>query len=230
MLTGSMASLVAALLAFVGTHFLLSHALRAPIVRSIGEGPFRGVYSLVAAATFVWVVFAYSAAPYVAWWPQLEVLRWPVNIVMICACILVVGGFLAPNPFVQSMGPGLDETPEIRGVFAVTRHPLMWGIGLWAFSHAAINGDARTILLASGMAVLALAGAVLQDRKLARRLGPPWGGFEARTSFIPFAAILTGKTKWRDIGGMPLVAGIGLYVILVGGHLHYIGVQALPHF
>src|SRR5690606_24669839 len=188
--TGSLLNLAAALIAFVGAHFLLSHPLRKPIERITGEKPFLGVYSLAALVTFVWIIFAYRAAPYVAWWPQLEGLRWPVNIVMVCACILVVGGFLVPNPFVQSMGPGLTSTPPVKGVFAITRHPLMWGIALWAISHAAINGDARTVLLTSGMALLALVGAKLQDGKLARRLGAPWAGFEAQTSFIPFAAML----------------------------------------
>ena len=39
-------------LLFVGLHFLMSHALRAPLVRAVGEGPFRGIYSLVALITF----------------------------------------------------------------------------------------------------------------------------------------------------------------------------------
>jgi hypothetical protein len=30
-------------IAFVGLHFLLSHPLRDPLVRAVGEGPFRGI-------------------------------------------------------------------------------------------------------------------------------------------------------------------------------------------
>lgn len=228
MLTGSFLNLAAALIAFVGGHFLLSHPLRAPIIRAVGEKPFRGIYSVFAILTFIWVILAFRAAPYVALWPQLEILRWPVNVVMICTCILVVGGFLVPNPFIQSMTGELKGPPQVKGVFIITRHPLMWGIGLWAFSHAAINGDERTVLLTIGMAVLALAGAAMQDAKLEQRLGAAWTAFEARTSFLPFAAIITGKARLRDVGLMPVIAGVGLYVLLVAGHRHFIGVRALP--
>ena len=56
-------SLGVASLAFVGMHFLLSHPLRAPITGRIGEGPFLGLYSLVAFATLGWMVLAFLAAP-----------------------------------------------------------------------------------------------------------------------------------------------------------------------
>jgi uncharacterized membrane protein len=230
MLTGSLLNLAAALVAFVGLHFLFSHPLRQPIVRIIGEKPFRGVYALTALVTFIWIILAFRAAPYVALWPQLEGLRWPVNIVMICASILVVGGFVAPNPFIQAMGPGLSDAPRVKGVFLLTRHPFMWGVALWAASHAAINGDARTVLLTTGMAILALAGAALQDAKLEHRLGGTWRDFEAHTSFVPFGAVLAGKARLADIGIKPLVAGLILYALLAGGHPHFIGVRALPFF
>ena len=46
-------SLVAASTAFVGSHFALSHPLRAPLVGALGEAGFRVLYSLVALAAFV---------------------------------------------------------------------------------------------------------------------------------------------------------------------------------
>lgn len=229
-MTVSLLILVEALVAFVGTHFLLSHPMRGPLVRAIGEKPFRGLYSLLAIITFVWVIWAYMDAPYVAWWPQLEVLRWPVNIVMLCASILLGGSFVSPNPFLKIMGPGLQETPEVKGVFLITRHPFMWGVALWAFSHAAINGDARTVLLTGGMAILALVGAALQDRKLEHRLGALWADFERQTSFVPFGAVLAGNAKLRGLGLKPILVGVVLYALLVGGHPHVIGVRALPIF
>jgi len=230
MLTGSLLNLAEALTAFVGLHFLLSHPLRQPVVRLVGEQGFRGLYALTALVTFIWIIFAYREAPYAALWPQLEGLRWPVNIVMVCASILVIGGFVAPNPFIQTMGPGLKGTPQVKGVFLITRHPFMWGVGLWAVSHAAINGDARTVMLTAGMAILALVGAALQDAKLEHRLGATWRDFEARTSFVPLGAMLAGKARLADVGLKPLIAGLILYALLAGGHPHFIGVRALPFF
>ena len=55
-------SLVLASLAFVGTHFAMSHPLRAGIVARFGAGGFMGVYVLVSFATLLWMVFAFRAA------------------------------------------------------------------------------------------------------------------------------------------------------------------------
>lgn len=54
--------LIVALLAFVGSHFVLSHPLRAPLVKALGAGGFAGVCSLVATATLGWAVFEWRRA------------------------------------------------------------------------------------------------------------------------------------------------------------------------
>jgi uncharacterized membrane protein len=56
-------SIAAAAIAFVGTHFLLSHPLRKPIVDAVGNAAFLGIYSVVAVATLAWMALAYRAAP-----------------------------------------------------------------------------------------------------------------------------------------------------------------------
>ena len=53
-----LASLIAASIAFVGTHFAMSHPLRAPMVGVLGAGGFMIAYSLVSAATMAWMYFA----------------------------------------------------------------------------------------------------------------------------------------------------------------------------
>ena len=54
----ALANLIAASVAFVGTHFALSHPLRAPLVGVVGENGFAAVYSIVGLATFGWMVWA----------------------------------------------------------------------------------------------------------------------------------------------------------------------------
>ena len=46
-------------IAFVGTHFLMSHPLRAPMVRAIGEAAFRGLYSFVSLIFFGAMIYFY---------------------------------------------------------------------------------------------------------------------------------------------------------------------------
>ena len=48
-------SIAVAPTAFVGTHFLLSHPLREPIVDAVGNAAFLGIYSAVAAVTLGWL-------------------------------------------------------------------------------------------------------------------------------------------------------------------------------
>ena len=67
-----MLNVVAAAVAFVGTHFLLSHPLRGPLVSRTGERGFLLLYSVVAAVTLGWIYFAYTRAPAVP-------LLWPVG-------------------------------------------------------------------------------------------------------------------------------------------------------
>ena len=65
-----MNDVVLACIAFVGTHFLLSHPLRRPLVAKIGERGFLILYSLVAFATLGWIIWTYRAvAPGPIWTP-----------------------------------------------------------------------------------------------------------------------------------------------------------------
>lgn len=54
-------SLIAASLAFVGLHFAFSHPLRSALLGRLGENGFRGLYSLTALGTFIWMILAYRA-------------------------------------------------------------------------------------------------------------------------------------------------------------------------
>ncbi|MDQ3139457.1 MAG: NnrU family protein, partial [Pseudomonadota bacterium] len=55
------ASLALATVAFVGTHFAMSHPLRAGLVARIGEKGFAGLYSLIAFLTLGWMIFAWRS-------------------------------------------------------------------------------------------------------------------------------------------------------------------------
>ena len=181
-----MTMLLIALAAFVGTHLLLSHPLRAPLVGAVGEGGFAGVYSLVAAATLGWAVWAWRAAPTpVPLWTAPPWLWWLAVPAMLVASILFVGSVTAPNPALMGAGRLAGQRP--RGVLTITRHPMMWSFALWAAVHAAVSGDARTVALCAGIGGLALIGAWFQDGKKRRALGADWDAHERATSFVPFA-------------------------------------------
>jgi hypothetical protein len=84
-----MESLIAASIAFVGLHFLLSHPLRRPVIGAIGLRGFLGLYVVTALASFAWMVVAFRAIPpEPLWWVAGDV-GWAVaSAVMLVAAIL----------------------------------------------------------------------------------------------------------------------------------------------
>ncbi|MBW7945537.1 MAG: MFS transporter [Sphingomonadaceae bacterium] len=220
-----MAVLAIAVALFVLTHFILSHPLRAPLVARLGEKGFLGLYSLVAAATLIWAVLAYRAAlTQQLWVPPLWVLQ-AGGLLMLIACILFVGSFLAPNPAMVEAGRLLAKGTAPKGVMGITRHPMMWAFGLWAVVHVAVTGRLETLILAGGIGILALVGARFQDGKKAAQLGAAWAAYAGSTSYWPLGAQLSGRLGWSRAwpGVLPVVIGLALYVVLVMAHPLVIG-------
>lgn len=203
-----MTNLIIACIAFLGTHFALSHPLRAPIVARVGEQAFLGLYSLVAAVTMTWMVLAYRAAPAGAIpWVAGDVVWTIASVVMLIGSILFAGSLIG-NPALPDPTGKPMAARDPRGVFAITRHPMMWGFALWGLVHIAVWPTTANTLLAGSITILALAGARLQDiKKMALVEG--WRGWMAATSFTPFGAIAGGRVR-------PGAAWPGLAVVLGG--------------
>lgn len=211
--------LVAGNIAFVGTHFAMSHPLRAPLVKALGAGGFQIAYTLVSFATLAWVYFAFIAAPPAdlpgsgdIGWIAATIITWP-------AMILLAGSFIG-NPALPTPMAEAQARAEPKGVFRVTRHPMMWGIGLWAISHMALFWSIRTMVTALAMGVLALVGAKLQDAKKEALMGESWAAWESKTSYWP---------RWGQffgVGAVPLIAGTALWLAGSWLHLRSAGIPA----
>ena len=207
----SIITLIAANAAFVGTHFLMSHPLRGPMVKALGAGGFTAAYSIVSFATLGWVAFAFKSAPPAdlggsgeAGWIIATLLTWPA--------MVLLAGSLVGNPALPTPMAEAQARAEPKGVFKVTRHPMMWGIGLWAASHIALLWSTRTLFTALAMGILALVGAKLQDGKKEVLMGEAWAAWESKTSYWP------QLHKLLTAGAVPLVAGTVLW--LAGSWLH----------
>ncbi|CAG4896748.1 NnrU family protein [Paraburkholderia gardini] len=215
----SINAVAVATVAFVGSHFLLSHPLRGRLVRAIGEAGFQGVYSLVAIVTFGWLVLAYRSAPLTApLWPAGNGLWALATAVMLIASILLMGS-LVRNPALPTGGrPGaFPETA--RGVYAVTRHPMMWSFALWGLCHIAVFPVTKNIVVAAAIVVLALVGAALQDRKKERLQPDLWPAWESKTSYLPFAAIAAGRARLGGFGWHALLGGLVVWLAATWAHI-----------
>ena len=149
----ALVSLLAASVAFVGSHFALSHPLRAPLVGALGENGFRILYSLVALATFIWAATAFRSvgAGGTPLWDGMSDAIWiVVTIIMLVASVLLAGSFVR-NPALPDARASRNAALPVHGVFHVTRHPMMWSFALWAAAHVLVSPTPRQWIMAGAI-------------------------------------------------------------------------------
>lgn len=209
-----LACLALAAAAFVGSHFLLSHPLRRPVIDRFGEKGFSAIYVITAFLTLGLTIWAYRAlgrepqlwTPDEGLWALASALMW-------FGSILFVGSFRGNPALPRRPGSGAVVTiSEPKGVFSITRHPMMWGFALWAIVHIMVVATPKALLLDGAILLLALGGALLQDRKKRGQLGARWHEWTAQTAFIPF----TRGTAYP--GTVAAVGGTLLFFLVTWAH------------
>lgn len=231
-MTESISGLLLAVLLFAGSHVGLAWPpVRQLLVKYMGELGFRVAYSALSVLLLFWVVRAYCTAPFVSLWhPPIGLMHLAFPLVLV-ACLLVAGGFTTPNPTaIGGERPGVLTRGPV-GFVKLTRHPVMWGIALWAAAHLLANGDLASVLLFGGIGLLALAGAIALDQKKRVLLGDAWSSYAAQTSFVPLAAVIAGRTRvsLHELGWWRLALGLVLFGILFTAHPYLFGVSPLPY-
>lgn len=130
-----MTLLVAGLALFIAVHLIPTVVpLRAALVARLGANAYRGVYSLVALAGLVLVVWGFIRAPFEplyappAWGHRAAMFAVPIALVLFAAA---------------------NMPTHIR---AVLKHPMLLGLLLWSLAHLLSNGDLRSVVLFGGFA------------------------------------------------------------------------------
>lgn len=226
-----MASLLSAAIFFVAIHFVISGSpLRGKMVALIGEGPFRGVFSLMSLIGIVWLSRAYGQAEYIQLWGKPYEFRPFALIVMLVAFLFVVLAFTSPNPTAVGGEALLAEREPAKGIQRITRHPFLWGVVLWSFAHLIVNGDVASVIFFGSFLVVAIGGPFSIDRKRKKAVGDAWDRFAALTSNVPFMAIIQGRNslKVREIGWWPPLLALILYGLFLHFHSMLFGVSPLP--
>jgi uncharacterized membrane protein len=211
--------LALATLVFVVTHFVPSTPLRATLVETMGERAYLGAYTAVSFITIGWMSWAYGRAPDIPLFEVPGLRLWPLA-VMPFSFILIAAGVMTRNPSQVGNRRPLDPDEPARGILRVTRHPLMWGIALWAAVHLLARGDAASILFFGAFVFVALAGTRLMDARKADTLGEDWKRFTAVTSNVPFTAIVEGRNRlvFAEIGWKRVGVGLGLFATFLALH------------
>jgi len=230
-----MTMLLAASAVFLAIHLLISGTrIRDGVTAAIGEGPYMGLFSLASIGVIVWMAMGYNRAQASGEDTYLYMLGEGVHHlgmpVVFLAFILGIPGLLSPNP-TSVRGEGAAQKPEtVRGVLKITRHPFLWGVTIWSAFHLAANGDEASVVFFGTFFVLALLGTFSIDAKRKRKLGAAWDAFAAKTSNIPFGAIVTGRTKFSfaEYFDWRFLVAVVLFVVVLFAHAHLFGVSPFP--
>lgn len=209
-----MTMLIVASVTFVGTHFLMSHPLRAGMVGALGEKGFAIVYTIVSLSTFGWMIWAYPAASAEAPAPLWDAGRvgWIVATLLMWLGSVLFMGSLRRNPAFPRPGKPITHIDDPNGVFAITRHPMMWGFALWALVHIIVNPTVASLVLSFAIIFLALVGAAMQDRKKAALIGDLWRDWQSKTSYTPYGRGL------KSADAFALAAGTILWLVASWAH------------
>lgn len=208
------------MIAFVGSHLLMSHPLRPALVRQFGPSGFLGVYSLVSLITFSGAVVAFGKAPSGPYlWDGQALIPWVIaSLLTLVALALFLASF-AGNPALAGTDVSGLSTRLPHGALKVTRHPMMSAFTLWGVSHILVAPSPRSIILAGGVIALAVIGSRGQDAKKSALYGRDWRAWMKRTTFLPNPAAFASL-------GFYWVAALPVWMLLTWLHLKFALVPA----
>jgi len=199
---------------FAATHMALSSTTWRPrLVAALGERAFLGVYSLVAFATFVPIVWYYMAHRHegaLLWaLPIGTAGLWALYAGQAVAWTLVVAGLASPSPATVGL-PENRRPTEPRGVHRITRHPLFMGVGLAGLLHLPVNGFASDVAFWVGFPLFAIVGCAHQDARK-RRTQVGYAEWVAGTPFLPFPGV---DAFWGAMELLPTIGMVGVAVTI----------------
>jgi uncharacterized membrane protein len=184
-----MAILILGLVIFLGLHStrVISESGRERAIARIGEGPWKGIYSLASVIGFVLIVWGFARARYDApqlWTPPAGA-RHITMLLMLVALVL-----LASSHFKRSH------------IAVIVHHPMLWSVLLWSAGHLLANGSAADLVLFGAFLVWSavdLVSSYARDRRNAvvypaPRL-PATGGAVV-VGLVLYAALLGGLHLW----------------------------------
>jgi len=212
---------------FLGIHLLISGTkIRDTITTRIGEQAYLGLFSLASLGGLVWMCLGYASSPTIELWAFKPAMwTFAAVVTMPVAFFLAVVGLTTPNPTAVGAERLVDGDDPVRGILRITRHPFLWGAGIWAATHLVANGDLASLIFFGAFLVLTASGTRAIDRKRARTLGPKWQTFSQSTSNLPFAAITSGRNMFvpTELLSWRLAAAVLAYALVYLYHASLFG-------
>src|SRR5260370_10780073 len=128
-----LAILVLGLIAFLGAHvFVTLRAPRAALVKRIGEGPYKGLMSLVSLAGLILIGYGFGQYRATGWNDVCSpppCTYYVTQLLMGPASICVVAAYSRGN------------------IWRALKHPMLAGLKTWALAHLISNGDLGSVIV-----------------------------------------------------------------------------------
>jgi len=184
--------LLLGLLLFLGIHSVRIYAApwRTAQIARVGEGKWKGVFSLVSLVGFFLIVWGFGQArldPLVLWHPPVWT-RHVAALLTFVAFVLIAAAYV-PGTWIK----------------AAIGHPMVAGVKVWAVAHLIANGVLADVVLFGGFLVWAIA-AFAASRKRDREAGTVYPAGSLSRDAI---ASLIGGIAW-------IVFALWLHLRLIG--------------
>ena len=186
-----MTLLVLGVVLFAGVHFIpsLAPSLKDKWLAVMGEGGYKGIFSLLLLASFALMIFGWRSA-------QADFVYSPPANLRIFALALLALAFVL-----------MAVSSRKSRLRLIVRHPQLTGVALWGISHLLLNGDNRSIALFGGMtlwAVLEIFAINKREGVWIKQEAPSWG---SELVSLLIAAVTIGVIVYIHpwLSGVPVV-------------------------
>ena len=174
-----MTFLILGLILFLGVHSvrIFADPWRSAQLARLGEGPWKGLYSLASIIGFVLLLWGFGqarAATLVLWSPPFWT-QYVAAVLTLIALVLIVAAYV----------------PGTR-IKAWLHHPMVLGIKVWAFAHLISNGTVADVVLFGSFLVWAIAD-FASSRRRDRAAGTV---YPAGTAGKDVVAVVVGVVAW----------------------------------
>lgn len=186
-----MTLLVLGVVLFAGVHFIpsLAPSLKDKWLAGMGEGGYKGIFSLLLMGSFALMIFGWRSA-------QADFVYAPPANLRIFALALLALAFVL-----------MAVSSRKSRLRLIVRHPQLTGVALWGISHLLLNGDNRSVVLFGGLTVWAVVEIFAINRREGvwiKEEAPPWG---SELVSLLIAAVTIGVIVYIHpwLSGVPVV-------------------------
>ena len=140
--------LILGIIIFFSIHLVPISPLKKILINQLGENKYKGLYSLIALAGLLIIIYGFGHADFHPAWDPLPYSREIALALMPISMVLLVAANVQTN------------------IKRLTKHPMLIAVLIWSFVHLIANGDLRSIILFASFGVYALIDIVFSKKVL----------------------------------------------------------------